>query len=132
MSVSVFYNVKTVLFVQIIGPSGSYVSRHEEWRDVQTGPCVLQHAFRLIRNLCCGTSQYQLYSPSKKLAPAEDYSERTRKLSEAIPVVRSLHSQQDTILLFVEDASFLKWRWAHYGKSRDTCIQCSKSRYVAR
>ena len=87
VSVSVFYNVKTEFFVQIIGPSGSHVSRHEEWRDVQTDPCVLKHGFHLIRNLCCDTSQYQLYnlySPSKKLSPAEDYSEHTRKLSDPI------------------------------------------------
>ena len=104
------------VIVDLIRVSGERISSsdcldratREEWRDVQTDLCVLKHAFRLIRNLCCGTSQYQLYSPSKKLAPAEDYSERTRKLSEAVPVAPSLYSQQDTILLFVEDASFFE------------------------
>ena len=88
---------------------------HDKWGDVQTDLCVLKHAFRLIRNLCCGTWQYQVYSPSRKLALKIDYGtatsarERTRKPSEAMPPLpKSLLSQQDTILLFAEDVCFFE------------------------
>ena len=91
---------------------------HDQWRDTQADHCLLKHAFRLIRNLCSGTSQYQLYSTSPKRALAIDHSTstsrlgRTRSRSDLKAVVKiqvsTVYSQHDTIQLFVQDVNFLK------------------------